>query len=158
MGTTTHRDGRPRAPRKAAGIDLALAAITAAHKAAGHDSPRDSAGLRAVRRGIRRRLSTAQREAAPHPRAAPRARRAAGQRSTAPAIGPRSCSGGRACLSLLSRHRGRGPRRHDPPRQDRPGGPRAQRGEPNRRRDIDNADGGDSADFSISAPSHGGFI
>ena len=65
MGTTTHRDGRARAPRKAAGIDLALAAITAAHEAAGHDSPRGSAGVRAVRRGIRRELGTAPREAAP---------------------------------------------------------------------------------------------
>jgi integrase len=65
VGSTTRRDGRPRAPRKAAGIDLALAAITAAHKAAGLDSPRDSAGVRAVRRGIRRELGTAPREAAP---------------------------------------------------------------------------------------------
>ena len=65
VGATTRRDGRPRAPRKAAGIDLALAAITAAHKAAGLDSPRDAAGVRAVRRGIRRELGTAPREAAP---------------------------------------------------------------------------------------------
>jgi integrase len=65
VGSTIRRDGRPRAPRKAAGIDLALAAITAAHKAAGLDSPRDSAGVRAVRRGIRRELGTAPREAAP---------------------------------------------------------------------------------------------
>jgi integrase len=65
VGSTTRRDGRPRAPRKAAGIDLALAAITAAHRAAGFDSPRDSAGVRAVRRGIRRELGTAPREAAP---------------------------------------------------------------------------------------------
>ncbi|MFS8072098.1 MAG: hypothetical protein ACMG6S_37490, partial [Byssovorax sp.] len=65
MGATTRTDGRPRAPRKAAGIDLALAAITAAHKAAGLDSPRDAAGVRAVRRGIRRELGTAPREAAP---------------------------------------------------------------------------------------------
>ena len=48
VGATTRRDGRPRAPRKAAGIDLALAAITAAHKAAGLDSPRDAAELRDV--------------------------------------------------------------------------------------------------------------
>jgi integrase len=65
VGSTIRRDGRPRAPRSAAGIDLALAAITAAHKAASFDSPRDSAGVRAVRRGIRRELGTAPREAAP---------------------------------------------------------------------------------------------
>jgi integrase len=59
VGATTRRDGRPRAPRKAAGIDLALTAIAAAHKAAGLDSPRAAAGVRAVRRGIRRELGTA---------------------------------------------------------------------------------------------------
>jgi integrase len=58
-GTATGR------ARKPAGIDLALAAITAAHKAAGFDSPREAAEVRAVRRGIRRELGTAQREAAP---------------------------------------------------------------------------------------------
>ena len=58
-GTTTGR------ARKVAGIDLALAAIAAAHRAAGFDSPRDAAEVRAVRRGIRRELGTAQREAAP---------------------------------------------------------------------------------------------
>ena len=54
-GTATGR------ARKPAGIDLALAAITAAHKDAGLDSPRDSA----VRRGIFRELGTAHRKAAP---------------------------------------------------------------------------------------------
>jgi integrase len=58
-GTATGR------ARKVAGIDLALAAIAAAHRAAGFDSPRDVAEVRAVRRGIRRELGTAQREAAP---------------------------------------------------------------------------------------------
>jgi integrase len=58
-GTATGR------ARKPAGIDLALAAITAAHRAAGFDSPREAAEVRAVRRGIRRELGTAQREAAP---------------------------------------------------------------------------------------------
>jgi len=58
-GTATGR------ARKVAGIDLALAAIAAAHRAAGFDSPRDAAEVRAVRRGIRRELGTAQREVAP---------------------------------------------------------------------------------------------
>jgi integrase len=58
-GTAT---GRARMP---AGIDLALAAITAAHRAAGFDSPREAVEVRAVRRGIRRELGTAQREATP---------------------------------------------------------------------------------------------
>jgi hypothetical protein len=40
-----------------AGIDLALAAIAGTHKAAGHDSPRKAAEVRAVRAGICRRCS-----------------------------------------------------------------------------------------------------
>jgi len=56
-GTATGR------ARKPAGIDLA--AITAAHKVAGFDSPREAAEVRAVRQGIRRELGTSQREAAP---------------------------------------------------------------------------------------------
>lgn len=53
--------------RKPAGIDLALAAISAAHAAAGHDGRalRSSAQVRAVRAGVRRTLGTAQRQAAP---------------------------------------------------------------------------------------------
>jgi integrase len=51
--------------RKPAGLELALAAIAAAHKAAGLPSPRDSAEVRAVRAGIRRTLGTAQRQVAP---------------------------------------------------------------------------------------------
>ena len=53
--------------RKPAGIDLALAAISAAHAAAGHDGKalRGSAPVRAVRAGVRRTIGTAQRQAAP---------------------------------------------------------------------------------------------
>lgn len=55
------------AGRKAAGIDLALAAISSAHAAAGHDGRalRGSAPVRLVRAGIRRTIGTAQRQAAP---------------------------------------------------------------------------------------------
>lgn len=53
------------AGRKVATIEQAMAAISAAHGAAGHPSPRDDANLRAALRGIRRELRTAQREAAP---------------------------------------------------------------------------------------------
>lgn len=58
-GTVTGR------ARKPAGIELALSAIAAAHKASGHDSPREAAEVRAVRAGIRRTLGTAQRQVAP---------------------------------------------------------------------------------------------
>ena len=51
--------------RKAAGIELALTTIAAAQRAAKFDSPGEAAELRAVRRGIRRKLNTAQRETAP---------------------------------------------------------------------------------------------
>src|SRR5688572_19856783 len=40
--------------RKIAGIEVALAAISQAHKALGHESPRSSAPVRAVVQGIRR--------------------------------------------------------------------------------------------------------
>ncbi len=55
------------AGRAAAGIDLALAAISAAHAAMGHDGKalRGSAAVRAVRAGIRRTHGTAQRQVAP---------------------------------------------------------------------------------------------
>jgi integrase len=51
--------------RKVATVEQAVAAITAAHRAAGHASPREDAGLRLVLRGIRRTVGVAQREAAP---------------------------------------------------------------------------------------------
>lgn len=54
-----------RGGRKPAGIDVALAAIGEAHKRAGHDSPRNAAEVRAVRRGIRRTVGTAQTRKAP---------------------------------------------------------------------------------------------
>lgn len=50
---------------KPASLDLYLAAISEAHRAAGHPSPRESAPVRAVRAGIRRTHGTAQRQAAP---------------------------------------------------------------------------------------------
>lgn len=50
---------------KPATIDSRLAAISAAHRAAGHDSPTKSEPVRLVRRGVRRTLGTAQREARP---------------------------------------------------------------------------------------------
>jgi integrase len=46
---------------KPATIDLRLAAISAAHRAAGHDSPAKEEAVRLVRRGVRRTLGTAQR-------------------------------------------------------------------------------------------------
>ena len=52
-------------PRKPAGIDLVLAAISGAHKAAGVASPRQSPEVRAVRAGIRRTLGTASRQVDP---------------------------------------------------------------------------------------------
>ena len=51
--------------RKPAGLDVALAAIGEAHKRAGHASPRNAAEVRAVRRGIRRTVGTAQTRKAP---------------------------------------------------------------------------------------------
>jgi integrase len=51
--------------RKVATVEQAAAAIAAAHRAAGHPSPREDAGLRLVLRGIRRTVGVAQREAAP---------------------------------------------------------------------------------------------
>jgi integrase len=55
------------AGRKPAGIDAALAAVSAAHAAGGHDGRalRASPAVRAVRAGVRRTVGTAQRQAAP---------------------------------------------------------------------------------------------
>ena len=50
--------------RKVATIEQAMAAVSGAHAAAGHSSPRDAA-LRLVLKGIRRTVGVAQREAAP---------------------------------------------------------------------------------------------
>ncbi len=50
---------------KPATIDLRLAAISAAHRAAGHDSPTKQEAVRLVRRGVRRTLGTAQRQVRP---------------------------------------------------------------------------------------------
>ncbi len=46
-------------------IDLRLAAISAAHRAAGHDSPTKEEAVRLVRRGVRRTLGTVQRQVRP---------------------------------------------------------------------------------------------
>ncbi len=46
---------------KPATIDSRLAAISAAHRAAGRDSPTKEEAVRLVRRGVRRTLGTAQR-------------------------------------------------------------------------------------------------
>jgi integrase len=46
-------------------IDLRLAAISAAHRAAGYDSPTKEEAVRLVRRGVRRTLGTAQRQVHP---------------------------------------------------------------------------------------------
>lgn len=56
---------RASAGIRPASLDVALAAVSEAHRAAGLDSPRGSAEVRAVRSGIRRTLGTAQRQAAP---------------------------------------------------------------------------------------------
>jgi len=50
---------------KPATIDLRLAAISAAHRAAGHDSPTTAEAVRLVRRGVRRTLGTAQHQVRP---------------------------------------------------------------------------------------------
>jgi integrase len=50
---------------KPATIDLRLAAISAAHRAAGHDTPTKEEVVRLVRRGVRRTLGTAQRQVRP---------------------------------------------------------------------------------------------
>jgi len=50
---------------KPATIDLRLAAISAAHRAAGYDSPTKQEAVRLVRRGVRRTLGTAQRQVRP---------------------------------------------------------------------------------------------
>jgi integrase len=50
---------------KPATIDSRLAAISAAHRAAGHDSPTKKEAVRLVRRGVRRTLGTAQRQVRP---------------------------------------------------------------------------------------------
>ena len=50
---------------KPATIDLRLAAISAAHRAAGYDSPTKQEAVRLVRRGVRRTLGTAQRQVHP---------------------------------------------------------------------------------------------
>jgi integrase len=57
--------GRAASGIKPASLDVALAAITAAHKAAGHVSPRSSAEVEAVRVGIRRTMGTAPVQKAP---------------------------------------------------------------------------------------------
>lgn len=51
--------------RKVSGIEQALAAITAAHKAAGYPNPRDTPQVAAVIGGIRREIGTAQDQKAP---------------------------------------------------------------------------------------------
>jgi site-specific recombinase XerD len=51
--------------KKAATIDLALAAVAKVHQVAGHESPRGAAIVREMRAGVRRTLGTAQRAAAP---------------------------------------------------------------------------------------------
>jgi integrase len=53
------------AGRRPATIDLAIAAIVDAHYRAGHSLDRRAAAIREVRRGLRRSLGTAQREAVP---------------------------------------------------------------------------------------------
>lgn len=53
------------AGRKAAGIDLVLAAIGAAHRAAGLRSPRGDGRVHAVRQGIRRSIGTKQAKKTP---------------------------------------------------------------------------------------------
>lgn len=50
---------------KPASLDVYLAAISEAHRASGHPSPRDAAPVRAVRTGIRRTHGTAQHQKAP---------------------------------------------------------------------------------------------
>ena len=50
---------------KPATIDARLAAISAAHRAAGHESPTKEEAVRLVRRGVRRTLGTAQRQVRP---------------------------------------------------------------------------------------------
>ena len=50
---------------KPATIDSRLAAISAAHRAADHDSPAKEEAVRLVRRGVRRTLGTAQRQVRP---------------------------------------------------------------------------------------------
>jgi site-specific recombinase XerD len=50
---------------KPATIDLRLAAISAAHRAAGYESPTKEEAVRLVRRGVRRTLGTAQRQVHP---------------------------------------------------------------------------------------------
>lgn len=58
---TTHLARRS----KPATIDSRLAAISAAHRSAGYESPTKAEAVRLVRRGVRRTLGTAQREARP---------------------------------------------------------------------------------------------
>jgi len=50
---------------KPATIDARLAAISAAHRAAGHDSPTKAEPVRLVRRGVRRTVGAAQRQVRP---------------------------------------------------------------------------------------------
>ncbi len=50
---------------KPATIDSRLAAVSAAHRAAGYDSPTKEEAVRLVRRGVRRTLGTAQRQVRP---------------------------------------------------------------------------------------------
>lgn len=50
---------------KPATIDARLAAISAAHRAAGYESPTKAEAVRLVRRGVRRKVGTAQRQVRP---------------------------------------------------------------------------------------------
>ncbi|MDX2093694.1 MAG: site-specific integrase [Kofleriaceae bacterium] len=56
---------RARAGRAVASLELDLAAVSQAHKALGHESPRSTPEVRAVWAGIRRERGVAQRRAAP---------------------------------------------------------------------------------------------
>jgi integrase len=68
---------------KPATIDLRLAAISAAHRAAGYDTPTKEEAVRLVRRGVRRTLGTAQRQV--RPLTVPELRRMVGGLGTGPA-------------------------------------------------------------------------
>lgn len=46
-------------------LDVRIAAVSAAHRAAGYESPTKAEAVRLIRRGVRRTLGTAQREARP---------------------------------------------------------------------------------------------
>ena len=120
---------------KPATIDLRLAAISAAHRAAGYESPTKEEAVRLVRRGVRRTLGTAQRQVRPVTvpdlrtmLAGTRQRRG---RVSGPGTAParlRGCaSPKRACRARRCRYRRGARRAHGPPQalEDRPGGRRA---------------------------------